>query len=190
MAAFISRKKFVGKMISSQLVLSLLSIMLSFSTGTISKVIPGLSYITAFLALGFYLYYVYTEFWKQGQHDTFSRRVNHARSPLTALWVSFLCLIPSLVVSLVCFVTAYIPSMKTVFFLFGCLNYVVHGMYCGITACEGLLDTYYWHEPQAWLYLAVLIPGFLAGAWGYGFGARSKRLGAMFGMESPRYKRD
>ena len=50
MAAFISRKKFVGKMISSQLVLSLLSIMLSFSTGTISKVIPGLSYITAFLA--------------------------------------------------------------------------------------------------------------------------------------------
>ncbi len=190
MKSYVSRKTFVGKMIVSQLILSLLAIMLSMSTGGVSGVIPAVTYITAFLSLGFYLYYFYTAFWQQGQQDAFIKAGKNARSPLTAAGISALVSIPAFIISLVCFITSYIPSMKAVFALGGFLNYVVHGMYCGITACDGIYGSYFWHEDVAWLYLFALLPGFFASFWGYLFGARSIRIGTIFGMNPPEDKRD
>ena len=88
MKSFVSRKTFVGKMMVAQLVLSLLAIMLSMSTGGASGVIPAIPYITSFLSLGFYLYYFYTAFWQQGQQDAFAKVGKNPRSPLTAAVIS------------------------------------------------------------------------------------------------------
>lgn len=190
MKSFVSRKTFIGKMIVSQLILSMLSIMLSMSCGSVTGVIPALSYIVSFLALGFYLYYFYTAFWQQGEHDVYARVGKKATSPLTAALLSFLALLPSFVVSVLCFVFSLIPSLKAAFAIGGMVNYLFHGMYCGVTACDGIYGSYYWHEDVRWLYLAVLLPGFLAGFWGYFFGARGVRIGSVFGIEPPQDNRN
>ncbi len=170
------------KMLLTQIVISIVGLMLSMATVSASS---SVAIAVSIFAILFYLFLIYTLVWEIGAKDKISVDVGKkAYKPFTGLWMSLIANIPNIVLALILaisrlFISNVDGKELTGLGILSVIANVLQGMYFGAISAIKLPSGKFLSDVW-WTYFLIIIPALVISFLAYYLGHRNFRFFGSF----------